>query len=247
MEYINVPSLIYVRNNRILLRYHYHIKDILLYLNYNSVVTYIINKLINCIKMKKTISKSRAIIVYNELLNLSETNQTGSFKLKYAVVRNVRKLEPIVKDLEKSKEMTEAYKQYVSKARETYLAHCEKDGQGNLKLYRDPLNESTILPANAQNGNPKPLDEEHAKSLEAELESLKVECKDAIDHQQELFDGYNKALDEKIEVDIHQISFDEFSTMGSISYRQMSVLEIMLEGSEEYEDDYVETVETVEG
>ena len=196
--------------------------------------------------MKKTISKSRAIIVYNELVNLSETNQTGSFKLKYAVVRNVRKLEPIVKDLEKSKEMTDAYKQYVSKARELYMTHCERDERGSIKLYVDPSNESTRLPSTAQNGNPKPLNEEHGKLLEAELEALKVECKDAIDHQQELFDGYNKALDEKIEVDIHQISFDEFSTMGSISYRQMSVLEIMLEGSEEYEDDYVETVETVE-
>lgn len=189
--------------------------------------------------MKKTISKARAIIVYNELVNLSETNQTGSFKLKYAVVRNVRKLEPIVKDLEKSKEMTEAYKQYVSKAREVYLAHCEKDEQGNLKLYINPSDESTRLPANAQNGNPKPLDEEHGKLLEAELEALKVECKEAIDHQQELFDGYNKALNEKVEIDIHQVSFDEFSTMGSISYRQMSVLEVILEGSEDYEDDEI--------
>lgn len=228
------------------MHYRYRIKYILLYLNYNSVVTYIINKLINSIKMKKTISKSRAIIVYNELLNLSETNQTGSFKLKYAVVRNVRKLEHIAKDLEKSKELTEAYKEYVSKAREAYLTHCERDEQGGLKLYVDPSNESTRLPSTAQNGNPKPLDEEHAKSLEVELEALKAASQEAIDRQQELFDGYNKALDEKIEVDFHQVSFDEFATMGSISYRQMSVLEIMLEGSEDYEEDDVEVTEVVE-
>jgi hypothetical protein len=155
-------------------------------------------------------------------------------------------LEPIVKDLEKAKEMTSDYKDYISKVREVYFRHCETDQNGNLKFYADPSDESTLLHGNATNGNVKVLDDDHAALMTSELEALKVEHEAVISYQQGLFDGYNSALNDKIDVNIHQISFDEFSSMGSISYRQISVLEIMLEGSEDYEDDVVEEAEVVQ-
>lgn len=126
--------------------------------------------------------------------------------LTYALVKNIKKLEPEIEALNKALETdSDEFKSYVNETRGIYEQYVDKDEQGNFKLVQNGV----ILK--------NPEDRDIVQGL---INDLDVKYKDAILARNEELNKYNEILEEVSEIDFVKIKLADLpeEVTGDVIY-----------------------------
>lgn len=132
--------------------------------------------------------KNREIInLYNGIIEVQKKEHEG-FEFGYALSRNLRKLEPIIKSIEEQHKISEEFKKF-EKEQATLI---NKYGNWN-----ELLKKFTLSP-------------ENEKLFRSEMEKLRSKYKKTIEDQEEKSIEYNSYLEKELneKVDFHLINKD---------------------------------------
>lgn len=105
----------------------------------------------------------------------------------YAVNKNKRQVEEIIKDMEKGIEPNEKVKEFTKKREELAKKFCVKDEKGQPKLKRAP----GAQPGSMQMIYDIPGQDDEKSAYRKDLAKLEKEYKEELDKHQEIVDKYN--------------------------------------------------------
>lgn len=141
--------------------------------------------------------KKRDLYRFMEGLNMAKFEHP---RVTYAVNKNKRQVEEIVKDMEKAKEIEEDMKEFVSKREELAKKHSAKDSKGNPKFI------SEVIFGRQQMVYDIPKKEDTGSKFRLELAELEEEYSEAIKKQTEKERKYEEEfLDDDTEFVPHMV------------------------------------------
>ena len=175
--------------------------------------------------MKVTITNNE-VLGLNQAINAMHTDR-GNVKLRYAVMRNAKLLQPVVESLNEVVKPSEQMQAYQAEMRAIATKHCELEN-GELVLYTDATY-GQRLPANHKgSGQPKPASEESKEAWEKEVEQHIVANKELLDGENEKVNEFNKLLEQSTELEVYAIKLDDLASVGELPYEMMARLDCVI-------------------
>jgi len=144
--------------------------------------------------MKTKLTRERIFQIWYVLTNLKvPENEMLDKRFDYAKNRTLDSLTPEVTEIVKARKSgIPKYDEFDTKRKEILMKYASKDEQGNPVI----------------NGNQFSINGENLEEANKSLNELTETYKEALDERQKEIDIYNEIINEEIDIDITQLSFN---------------------------------------
>lgn len=178
--------------------------------------------------MQKELTRRELNILVNVLnmvldyIKKPENNKDITFKFAYTLTKNKQLLEPEIKTTNESIEISGLQEdinkltEYDQKRIDLNLDYCNRESNGQPSVQFNPItNEQFYV-----------IPKEKRKEFEKKLKNLQQEYKEVLDKKEEVDKKFNEIMNEKVKVNIFQVSIDQVPNNPFITsvVEQLSIL-----------------------
>lgn len=137
-----------------------------------------------------------------------KVKEKGSNRFKLALILNEIEIDKYISALNKLREPSEGYKEFLEKRRELFIAHAEVDEKGELILYEKEGGKGV---RKFDFGIPN-IVRSKAK-FEKGMKELGVEYKEILEKEKVIQEDFNNTLQEECEVKLKEVSIEDVPEM----------------------------------
>lgn len=156
--------------------------------------------------------------LYNIINEINSNNlfaEIESTNFSIALVKNIRKIEQEIEDLEKLRKQTEAYKEFLKEVQKIKLEFADKDENGKPIVKKEKDREYFVMTENLT---------EFEKKIEELQDSDKF--KDVINDQKKRDEKFMSALDKECDISFKKIKESELP--NNLKFKTVYFLDFMI-------------------